>query len=380
MNGHPSPKRSSSWKITCRRAGCALLLIPCSVIGTFLLFISLFSPPGQPASSLAQLPPDFMRGIAYESWQRGQFQSANSDTTLETIVRPSEATWLQIIVKCYQDTLTSTEIDCNTDPRTSSDDEIRYVVERAHGMGLKVMLKPHVDPLHLANSSSGRFQITFGSDEAAWTAWFASYTRFITHYARLAQALEVEYFTVGTELYGTVHREREWREVIAQVRAVYDGPLTYAALTYFEPLAIRWWDAVDAIGIDAYFGLTLTNRPTIAQMRLGWMPNIAFIGWLANHWRKPVILTEIGYMSVDGTNILPGDWSLQGSLDPQEQADAYQALMESFAGHDWWQGIFWYSLTTDPLQGGANDRGYTFHDKPAEQVVRRFFRRATAQS
>ena len=88
---------------------------------------------------------------------------------------------------------------------------------------------------------------------------------------------------------------------------------------------------------------------------------------------KPLIVTEAGYMSVDGTNILPGDWSLQGPLDHQEQADAYQALFESFQGHDWWQGVFWWSLSTDPNQGGADDRAYSFHDKPAEAVLTRFF-------
>jgi hypothetical protein len=154
---------------------------------------------------------------------------------------------------------------------------------------------------------------------------------------------------------------------------LYDGRLTYAALTYVEPLKITWWDALDSIGVDAYFGLSLTKAPTIEQMQLGWTPNVAFLGWLAQRWDKPIILTEIGYMSVDGTNILPGFWSLDGDVDLQEQADAYQALFESLQGQPWWGGVFWWSLTTNPEQGGAEDRGYSFHDKPAEDVLRRFF-------
>jgi hypothetical protein len=136
---------------------------------------------------------------------------------------------------------------------------------------------------------------------------------------------------------------------------------------------ITWWDELDVIGIDAYFTLTLTKNPTMAQMRLGWSPTIAYLGWLSNHWGKPIILTEVGYLSVDGTNILPGDWSLAGEIDHQEQADAYQALFESFQGQEWWQGVFWWSLSTDPNQGGAEDRYYSFHDKPAEDVLRLYF-------
>jgi hypothetical protein len=87
----------------------------------------------------------------------------------------------------------------------------------------------------------------------------------------------------------------------------------------------------------------------------------------------PIILTEVGYMSVDGANVLPGDWSRPGPIDLHEQADAYQALIESFQGRSWWRGIFWWSLDIHPHQGGADDRGYSFHDKPAEAVVRQFF-------
>jgi hypothetical protein len=235
------------------------------------------------------------------------------------------------------------------------------------------MLKPHVDLSNLNDASDGRFNINFGSDESAWSAWFASYTQFITHYAALAQELDAEYFTVGTELAGTVGRADQWRAVIQQVRQVYHGPLTYAALTYFEPLQITWWDDLDAMGIDAYFTVTLTSNPTPAQMQLGWKPTVAYLGWLNHQWHKPIILTEVGYMSVDGTNVLPGDWSLSGAVDDEEQAESYRALFDAFKGHDWWQGVFWWSLSTDPNQGGPSDRGYSFHNKPAEVVLRQYY-------
>ncbi len=357
----------------CLRAGCLLLAIPCALVGVFVLFISVLSPPVSAAVAPQPFSPDFMKGIIYESWWKGEFASANSDRTLAEIVVPTGANWLAVVVKCVQDTATSTDIRCLTDEQTASDDDLRHVIRRAHDLGLKVMLKPHIDLLDVANSTGGRHTIGFGADEAAWAIWFDSYTRFIAHYAALAQELGVEYFVVGTELWGTTHRAGDWRAVIRQVRAVYDGPLTYAALTYLEPLQISWWDDLDAIGIDAYYVVTLTKNPTLAQMRLGWSPMVAYLGWLAERWNRPLILTEVGYMSVDGTNMLPGDWSLQGELDHQEQADAYQAVFESFQRRNWWQGVFWWSLSTDPNQGGANDSGYSFHDKPAEAVLTRFF-------
>lgn len=370
---HGNKQRQNTPLRTCRRVGCLLLTVPCALVGIFVLFVSVLSPPLQAASPPQPFPPGFMRGITYESWRNGEFASPDSDRTLAEIVAPAGADWLAVIVKCVQETSTSTDIRCLTNERTATDDDLRHVIRRAHDLGLRVMLKPHVDLLDLPNSMSGRHTIGFGADEGAWEAWFDSYTRFITHYAALAQELNVEYFVVGTELWGTIHRTDEWQAIIRRVRGVYDGPLTYAALTYFEPLQMSWWDELDAIGIDAYFTVTLTKNPTLAQMKLGWTPTVAYLGWLAQRWEKPIILTEIGYMSVDGTNILPGDWSLQGEIDPQEQADAYQAAFEAFHGQAWWQGVFWWSLSADPNQGGAGDRGYSFHGKPAEEVLRRFY-------
>lgn len=353
--------------------GCLLSFIPCAVVAVFVLFVTVLSPPAQPAGPINPLPDNFLKGISYEAMERGAFGSADSDRTLAEILAPSGANWIAIIIKCYQETNSSTEIDCGSDHRASTDGELRHVIAAAQSHGLKVMLKPHIDLNQMQNSQDGRFNIGFGDDEAGWAAWFDGYTAVATHYAALAQEMNADYFVIGTELAGTVHREAEWRALIREVRAVFDGPLTYAALTYFEPLQIGWWDALDAIGIDAYYAVSLTPNATVEQMKLMWRPLVATIEWLAGRWQKPVIITEAGYMSADGTSVLPGDWSMQATVDLQEQADAYRALFEAFYGQPWWAGVFWWSLDTNPNQGGPYDRGYSFHNKPAAAVLRQYF-------
>jgi hypothetical protein len=369
----PQPTAPPTTRKKLRRMGCLLIAIVCTPILIFLAFLTVFSPPARTAITPQPLSTDFMKGISYESQRSGDFGNPASDQALSEVVVPSGANWIAVIVRCYQDNLTSTKIECLPNDKTVTDDELRHVIGQAHDLGLKVMLKPQVELSDLKNANSGRFAINFGADEAAWSTWFESYTRFTMHYAGLAQEMNAEYFVVGTELEGTVQRADEWRTLIREVRSVFDGSLTYAALTYFEPLQISWWDELDSIGIDAYFALTLTKNPTLAQMELGWSPIVEYLDLLADHWHKPITLTEVGYMSVDGTNILPGDWSLDGEIDLQEQADAYQSLFDSFEGKAWWNGVFWWSLSPDPQQGGALDRGYSFHNKPAEDVVRRYF-------
>ncbi|MDH7505329.1 MAG: glycosyl hydrolase family 53 [Candidatus Acetothermia bacterium] len=281
------------------------------------------------------------------------------------------AEWLALIVTCYQENIHSTEIGCLTGSRTPTDDDLRHAIQVARRLGLKVLLKPHLDldddPAHW------RGEISF-TEESDWQAWFASYSRFIQHYAQLAQAERVEMFCVGVELERTTVREADWREIVSRVRELYHGLLIYAANHSGEEFRIKFWDALDYIGVDAYYPLTDEEDPTVEELEAAWGPHLSRLRGLSARWGRPVIFTEIGYRSLDGTNIAPWDWQAQGPIDLQEQADCYLAFFQTFwRQHDWFRGVFWWAWSTDPDQGGPQDTGYTPHDKPAEAIIREFF-------
>jgi hypothetical protein len=233
------------------------------------------------------------------------------------------------------------------------------------------MLKPHID---LSNDPTHwRGEIGFGTDETAWAQWFASYRDFIVHYAQLAQETGVELFAIGTELGGTAHRESDWRNIITAVRSVYNGLLTYAANFDGEQFVVNFWDALDFIGIDAYYPLTQKTDPTVAELKAGWASPKSELAALSQAWGLPIIFTEVGYRSVDGTNMAPWDWVSDGPVDLQEQADCYQALFEVFQSEPWMEGVFWWAWGTDPDHGGPSDTSYSPHNKPAEAILQYFF-------
>jgi hypothetical protein len=247
-----------------------------------------------------------------------------------------------------------------------------HVIRQAHELGLRVMLKPHVDLWNDPSHWRGEIGTDFKS-EAEWTDWFASYQSFIEHYADLASAHGADQFCVGTELLGTSERATEWRKVVAGVRTHYGGPLVYAANHSGEETELTWWDAVDLIGVDAYYSLANKSNPTLSELKAAWRPHVSTLANLATAWQKPIVLTEIGYRSLDGAASHPWDWQISGTVDLKEQADAYQAAFESVCSQPWFAGIFWWSWGTDPLEGGPFDDGYTPHDKPAEDVLRSRF-------
>jgi hypothetical protein len=280
-----------------------------------------------------------------------------------------------VVVQCHQDTVTSTEINCDTN-MVPTDAELTHVIQVAHANGLNVMLKPHIalsnDPDHW------RGQIDFGDDEVQWAAWFSSYTDFILHYAQLAQSLQVEQFCVGTELYdswqgiGPARRTSDWRNVIAQVRQTFSGPLTYAANHSGEETFVQFWDDLDYIGVDAYYYLTDLPHPSVSDLVAAWDGPFSTLQQLAQTWNKPIIFTEIGYNSCEGTAAAPAAWAA-GALDLEVQTNAYEAVFQKFGNQTWWQGIYWWNWDPNYLQGGPYDLSWMPWGKPAEDVLRYYY-------
>jgi hypothetical protein len=316
-----------------------------------------------------QAQPSMQKGIAYTAWWSGEYSHPDADLSL-TNLAPTGANWISLLVTGYQDTITSTTVFITT--ATPTDADLIHVITEAHSLGLKVMLKPHVDLLNDPTHWRGQIGEEF-TTEAEWDAWFASYQDFIFHYADLAETHGADQFCIGTELVATTHQADDWQAVIEGIHARYDGPITYASNHSGEETSITWWDAVDYIGVDAYYPLTDKNDPTLDELKIAWTPYVTTLANLAFAWGKPIIFTEIGYRSLDGANRHPWDWQIEGTIDLQEQADAYQAVFESVYDQPWFAGMFWWQWGIDPFEGGSCDDAYTPHDKPAEDILRAWY-------
>jgi hypothetical protein len=331
-------------------------------ITLLLLTIAIQRLDGQDSTSV-------QKGISYTAWGAGQYAQADADLSLANLAS-NGADWIGLIVVGFQDTIRSTTIFTTT--ATATDADLIHVIAEAHSLGLRVMLKPHLGLLNDPSHWRGQIGEAF-TTQAEWEAWFASYRTYIEHYADLAETYGADQFCAGTELIGTTYRSDDWRAVVGGIRARYSGPIIYASNHSGEETSVTWWDAVDYIGVDAYYELTDKNDPTLDELKSAWKPHIAILADLAATWEKPIVLTEIGYRSQDGANQRPWDWQSEGTVDLEEQVDAYRATFESFWDQPWFAGMFWWEWNTDPFQGGPCDNAYTPHDKPAEDVLRAWY-------
>ena len=170
---------------------------------------------------------------------------------------------------------------------------------------------------------------------------------------------------MNTELYCPNRQEGHWRELVQKTRRVYTGQLTMASINGFEH-EVAWWDAVDVIGVDAYYKI---GGATEAQLVAAWQPVGQSLASLSAREGKKVAFTEIGMCSgqcsrTHTPSLADYDW----------HARQYAAVFHALQGHsDWFLGSFWWNWDTDP---GAFDRDdcLTPQGKPAEEVLRRFYR------
>lgn len=258
--------------------------------------------------------------------------------------------------------------------RGESIEGVRTVIRTAHKQSLKVMLKPHI---WFNTKDSWRGAIEMKSDED-WATWFRMYREFLEPYVAMAAAEKVEILCIATELNGTVAREQEWRALIKHIRARYKGTLTYAANWYQEYERVAFWDALDAIGVQAYFPLTQQQEPTVDEISAAWQPWKLRLRALAARTSRPVLLTEFGYKPVVGTTIEPWKWRDDGRRSAQAQRDAYEGAFQALHQEPWFRGVYvwkWYA----GVPGGSKRRrisdNFSPQGFPAEQTMFRWFQK-----
>lgn len=170
-------------------------------------------------------------------------------------------------------------------------------IEEAHARGMKILIKPHL--AYWGSPFSWRGAIAF-DDPGARARFFASYRDWVLAIAALVPGADG--LVVGTELGGLSGHETEWRSVIASIRGVYRGPLTYAA-NWDEVGRVAFWDALDVIGVQAYFPILPGAEPGVVPsdeaLDQGWDRVLADLRALHRATGKHVVFTELGYDASD---------------------------------------------------------------------------------
>jgi hypothetical protein len=209
------------------------------------------------------------------------------------------------------------------------------------------------------------------TDEPAFARWFALYRRWLLHYARLAELHRVEVLVIGTELEGVSGREADWRRLIADIRRIYSGRLTYAANWGLEFETLPFWDALDYLGVNMYYPLAAPGEtPGPDSPRLQALVG-RFAALAAKH-HKPVLFTEVGYPSTTMAAAEP--WKEDNApLDLELQRRCYETILTAFSAQPWFAGLYWWKWPSHG-RGTPYDGSFSPIAKPAAEVVAHWYR------
>ncbi len=311
-----------------------------------------------------EITPQYLKGISFSHEGRvgGGYGSAAARRELQRI-QEIGANSVALVPYAFTAAPEETSIRFRT---LETDARLVRAARQADALGLAVMLKPHL-------WAGQRFhgEISF-RDKARFDDWFGDYRRWMLHYARFAEANEIELLAIGNELAGLTVDEQAWRSLIADVRRVYRGRVTYAAHWQAEVERIGFWDALDYIGVNFYFPIAAEGElPTAESPELRQAART--VERVQTRFDKPVLFTEVGFPALATAASRP--WEENSSaLDVDLQARSYEVWLERFAREPYVSGMFWWKW---PSHGRASpfDTSHRPLAKPALQILRDWFGR-----
>lgn len=337
-----------------------------------ILFFLVVSILALPTNSYAAVS-DWHKGVSLYPRFDADFGSESFRASLRN-ARAAHANYATLIIPIYQSNTGSTDIHRGWN--TPTDASLRSGIDFAHSLGMKVVLKPHLE------SYTGEWRANINPGDRA--TWFKNYGDLLVHFASLGQEEGVAMFVMGSELINMATRDNpsntgNWEAMIGRIRGVFSGGLTYSANWgggYFgdEKNRIDFWGSLDYVGIAAYFPLGSSFVPSVEELRGSWDHwQRTDIGPLAARTGKPVLFTEVGYKSVDGAHYEPWDYNRGGGSNQREQANDYTALFSFWNDYGYMRGIYLWDWETDPNAGGPGTTSYTPQRKEAEGVIKTWF-------
>lgn len=287
-------------------------------------------------------------------------------------IKETHAEWVCLVPYGFT-RLGSTSVKYNLDRQWWGEREKGIVesIRLAQKNNLKIFLKPQI---YIPGSWPGDLEF---STEEEWALWEEDYKKFILFYADIASSYDLDLFCIGTEFKKSVQkRPQYWRDLIVEIKKVYCGELTYSA-NWDAYEAAPFWDLLDYIGISAYFPLVNESNPSVKKIKSAWNPVVKKLSKTNKKYNKPILFTEYGFLSVDGTTYQ--NWELEKkinklSVNEKAQANALDAMYSVFSKVDFWAGGFlWKWFPNDKGHEGYIEKDYTPKDKLAENILKKWF-------
>ncbi len=285
-------------------------------------------------------------------------------------------THVNFVIPYYQSNTQSTDIGRGWN--TPTDESLIAGIQYVKSIGLQAQISIYLE------TYSHEWRAYINPQGTNRATWYRNYGDVLVYYGRIGEQQGVALFQLGAEMVNVSSgsfassNTTRWNEMIARVRQVYSGKLTYSANRAQpdewanEAPNIGFWDKMDYIGISAYYRLDNGDgSPEAVKNQWLWIDN-NYLKPL-ERFGKPLLFTEVGYRSVDNARFYPWDHSIGGPYDPEEQTNLYKGLFEYWNGVPRMGGIVIWWWSSNPQYGGSGNTDYTPQNKPVQDVIKQWW-------
>ncbi len=270
----------------------------------------------------------------------------------------------------YMDNLYASSVYTGESTPTSL--ELMDILETAHSFGLSTNLRPILDQKNLKGGGDGWRGIIKPQDISSW---FQSYTNMIVRYAMLLQSAQGSILTVGAELNSMEQYTGYWDTLIQKVRSVFSGEITYSSNWWPQLVSsnVQFWNKLNFISTDLFVPV---QGPSLTDMISSWSPYLSALEQAYKQYNMPIVVTEIGAASQEGSYSKPWVSSSTGIYSSSAQADYYDAAFTSLRSLSFVKGIYIWDIPFNQLLPGYNpntDTGFNPLGKKGETIIQRNF-------
>jgi len=296
---------------------------------------------------------------------------------LESVDRIAEmgANALIVLTPMMQEFVDSNAMEFSPE-KCPTDDQLVAIFERGRQKGLHTTLLPIV---LLEKPGDKDWRGLIRPDD--WDLWWQSYDLFIDRFVGIANRAEVDLLIVGSELNSTEEMTDRWSAIASRVRQEYKGQIGYSA-NWDRFDKIELWPSVDVLCVSSYFELEREDPDAnVSKLAQAWKPEVNRLVRSAKKWKKPLVISEIGYPSVPWASAHPWNYVVKAGdeADHEAQARAWRAFLRV------WTPLFrdpespsfgFFAYHWSPYhRGDAWDCGYGVLGKPSHEILKTGFAR-----
>lgn len=259
--------------------------------------------------------------------------------------------------------------------RFSTADNFRHItvpLDWARERDMSVMLIPHI--AYWGTKFLWRGEINFETREE-WDRFFGEYETWMVQMARVAEAHGAGKLCIGLEFTFAQKFEARWRKIITAVRQVYHGKLTYGG-NWDSFQEVSFWDALDYIGVLAYFPLTKSENPSEAEITAAWQKKCAELSsYSKKNGDKKFLFVEIGYNVSARAAAEPWAFKMGGDHAEEIQQRCIKVALDlplhcaAIAGMYWWK---WF-----PDLPNREEENYCLQTPPIKALIAKHWKEAS---